>query len=96
MVIWSTRLPGCKMEADPVSVSIDDTVKIWHMTTGQCEIHLSHLHTTIVTINIGSTDPVMPCSLFSACPPKQSGYALRNNHSWITYKGANLLWLPVY
>ncbi|CAG8342507.1 unnamed protein product [Penicillium salamii] len=26
--------------------------------------------------------------------PEQYGYSLNHDHSWITYNGVNLLWLP--
>jgi WD40 repeat protein len=89
------------------SASDDDTVRIWDPATGQCastlhisspgfvqfdNVNFNHLHTSIGTFDIGSTGIVT--STHSSTAPEQYGYGLNDDHSWITYNGVNLLWLP--
>jgi WD40 repeat protein len=89
------------------SRSRDSTVRIWDPATGQCESTLhttsphfvqfgefkfNHLQTSIGTCDIGPTDTVT--STHCSTVPQQYGYGLNDDHSWITYNGVNLLWLP--
>ncbi|KAJ5640295.1 uncharacterized protein N7484_008157 [Penicillium longicatenatum] len=90
------------------SASFDDTVRIWDLTTSQCEsiLHISspyfiqfdeskfgHLHTSVGTFDISLTGTIMSVHNTSTLPD-QYGYGLNGDHSWITYDGVNLLWLP--
>jgi WD40 repeat protein len=89
------------------SASDDKTVRIWDPATGQCastlhisspdfvqfdKVNLDHLHTSIGTFDIGFTGTVT--STHCSTLPEQYGYGLNDDHSWITYNGVNLLWLP--
>ncbi|KAL4744666.1 WD40-repeat-containing domain protein [Aspergillus terricola var. indicus] len=91
------------------SASMDDTIRIWDPRSGQCTLTLDitephslqfdmadvhHLHTNIGTFNVESafhTPEKIGHSAFSA---KQVGYGLRNDRSWITFKGKDFLWIP--
>ncbi|KAJ6008970.1 hypothetical protein N7522_003986 [Penicillium canescens] len=90
------------------SGSDDETVRIWDPVTGQCEstlrinspkfvqfdkVNFNHLHTSIGTFDIGITGTVLSTPQCSNLP-EQYGYGLNEDYSWITYNGANLLWLP--
>lgn len=90
------------------SASYDNTVRIWDPATGQCvstldiqSLHFlqfdeskpNHLHTSIGTLNLGSTEPVAP-SASRLTLPGMYGFGLSDSSSWITYHGSNLLWLP--
>ncbi|KAJ5292708.1 uncharacterized protein N7443_008661 [Penicillium atrosanguineum] len=90
------------------SASEDGTIRIWDPDTGHCEstLHISspyflqfdevnfnHLHTSYGTFDIGFTGPVTSIPHCSTLP-EQHGYGLNDDHSWITYNGVNLLWLP--
>ncbi|KAJ6020469.1 hypothetical protein N7540_005973 [Penicillium herquei] len=90
------------------SASDDKTARIWDSTTGQCEstLHISspfrlqfdklnfnHLQTSNGTFEIKSASPITSTP-HVLTPPEQCGYGLNNDHSWVTYNGVNLLWLP--
>jgi hypothetical protein len=90
------------------SASNDKTVRIWDPVTGQCEstLHISspfflqfdqvnfnRLQTSNGTFDVGFAGPIKPTPQFLTLP-KQCGYGLNYDHSWITYNGVNLLWLP--
>ncbi|KAJ5593561.1 hypothetical protein N7537_010465 [Penicillium hordei] len=89
------------------SASRDRTVRIWVPATRQCvltlyisspdfvqfdKVNFNHLHTSIGTFDIGLTGIVT--STHSSTVLEQYGYGLNDDHSWITYNGVNLLWLP--
>ncbi|CAI7617063.1 unnamed protein product [Penicillium pancosmium] len=91
------------------SASDDRTVRIWDPAIGQSvsilpigfidslqfdndDINL--LNTDKGTYNIGLKGPVTPVSDEFISPPKQYGYGLSQERSWITYNGLKLLWLP--
>ncbi|KAJ5456081.1 uncharacterized protein N7458_004345 [Penicillium daleae] len=91
------------------SGSSDKSITVWDLTTGQCErtlpIHSPDflqfdelepnlLHTAIGAINLAPTGSVKP-TLHSLQLPDICGFGLKDDHSWITYNGVNLLWLPV-
>ncbi|CAI7622343.1 unnamed protein product [Penicillium manginii] len=88
-----------------VSASDDSTVKIWDSASGQCmstvqisalgnvqfdKFNINLLHTGIGVFSVGST-PIAhdPTSLSQII-----GYGLNADLTWVTYNGANLLWLP--
>jgi WD40 repeat protein len=88
-----------------VSASDDNTVKIWDSATGQCmstvhissvgtvqfdKLNINRLHTGIGTFSVGST----PTTHDSTSFPQKTGFGLNEDFSWVTYNGANLLWLP--
>ena len=91
------------------SASNDKTVRIWDPATGQCKstlhisspyflrfdkVNLNNLHTASGTLNIGSTGSVTSTPPCSTSLLEQCGYGLDDDHSWITYNGVNLMWLP--
>ncbi|KAJ5507056.1 hypothetical protein N7527_009199 [Penicillium freii] len=90
------------------SASSDNTVKIWDPATSQCastlhisspdfvqfdKVNLNHLQTSLGRFDIGLTGTVTSTP-HCATLPEQYGYGLNDDHSWITYNGVNLLWLP--
>ncbi|KAJ5569066.1 hypothetical protein N7450_011552 [Penicillium hetheringtonii] len=92
------------------SASNDKTARIWDPTTGQCasvayigsagliefdKVNLNLIHTTSGTFNIEFSCPTMSIPHSFASSPRPYGYGLNDDHSWITYDGVNLLWLPV-
>ncbi|KAJ5917576.1 hypothetical protein N7466_011130 [Penicillium verhagenii] len=91
------------------SASRDKTVRIWDPATGQSVSNLpigfidslqfdnddiNLLHTNDGTYDIGSKGPMTHVSNDFISPLKQHGYGLSQEHSWITYNGLKLLWLP--
>ncbi|KAJ5737279.1 uncharacterized protein N7483_002404 [Penicillium malachiteum] len=89
--------------------SYDHTVRIWDPVTGQSvstfptgltrfvEFDIADsncLHTDAGMFCISSVDAVTPVLNTFTHPPKQVRYGLRDDRSWITYGGLNLLWLP--
>ncbi|KAJ6017869.1 hypothetical protein N7451_001248 [Penicillium sp. IBT 35674x] len=91
------------------SGSPDNTVRIWDPATGECEstlqisspdflefdnINFNHLRTERGTFVLASTGPITSTPHRSASLPQQYGYGLNDDHSWITYDGVKLLWLP--
>ncbi|KAJ6039588.1 hypothetical protein N7444_008493 [Penicillium canescens] len=105
---WVSSIAWSQDGSRLASASYDNTVRIWDPATGQCPstIHINsprfvqldkvifnHLHTSIGTFEIGFTGTITStphCSI----SPGQYGYGLTDDHSWITYNGVNLLWLP--
>ncbi|KAJ5348537.1 uncharacterized protein N7506_001790 [Penicillium brevicompactum] len=90
------------------STSFDHTVRIWDPATCHCtsifhirspgfiqfdQVNLNHLHTSDGTFDIGLTDNLTSPPHFST-QPEQYGYSLNDDHSWLTYNGVNILWLP--
>ncbi|KAJ5682061.1 uncharacterized protein N7477_002001, partial [Penicillium maclennaniae] len=94
----STRSPGCKMEADlhqrQMITPSGSGIRPPHARQSTIisspnfvqfdKVKYNHLHTSIGAFDIGST-----------ALPEQYGYGLNDGHSWITYNGVNLLWLPI-
>ncbi|KAJ6016516.1 hypothetical protein N7540_011107 [Penicillium herquei] len=91
------------------SGSSDNTVRIWDPATGRCEstihasssdflqfdkINLNRLYTAIGTLDLSHAGPFTSKPHFSASLPEKYGYGLNDDHSWITYNGISLLWLP--
>ncbi|KAL2695911.1 hypothetical protein AAEP93_003211 [Penicillium crustosum] len=105
---WVTSIAWSQDGGRIASGSWDKTVRIWDPATGQCEstLHIglspdvvrfdkvnpNHLHTSIGTLDIENIDTVT--STHCSAVPKQYGYGLNDDRSWITYNGVNLLWLP--
>ncbi|KAJ6016426.1 hypothetical protein N7540_011017 [Penicillium herquei] len=91
------------------SGSRDKTIQIWDSVTGQGVSTLSTglttfvefdiadsncLHTYTGIFRVSSVDAVTPVLNTFTHPPKQYGYGLSDDCSWVTYDGLKLLWLP--
>ncbi|KAL4742401.1 WD40 repeat-like protein [Aspergillus similis] len=91
------------------SASMDDTLRIWNPITRECTLTLDitsphslrfdkadvhHLHTNIGTFNVEFAFHTPKTTDHSAPSAKQVGYGLRNDLSWITFRGKDFLWLP--
>ncbi|KAL3478404.1 WD40 repeat-like protein [Aspergillus californicus] len=91
------------------SGSYDQTVRVWDPNTGQCIINTlintggfrwfdrtdaNSLRTTLGAFNIGDLKRASSGSNDSNYVPKLRGYGLSKDFSWITYEGANVIWLP--
>lgn len=87
----------------------DETVKIWDPATGHCQLSLlisspyflhfdhlnpNHLQTRRGTVNIGPATSAPSSAPYLVSLPQQNGPGLNDDHSWITFNGAHLLWLP--
>ncbi|KAJ5917529.1 hypothetical protein N7466_011083 [Penicillium verhagenii] len=106
---WVRSIAWSRDGSRLASASDDKTVRIWDEATGQSMSTLSTgftsfvkfdiadsncLHTDARTFCISSVDAVTPMHNTFTHPPKQYGYGLGDDRSWITYGGLNLLWLP--
>jgi WD40 repeat protein len=89
------------------SGSSDKTVRIWNPITGQRlsrlqvnslhskKIGFNNLRTKFGTFNLGSAVSISSPSPFRYPESSEDWHGLSGDNSWITYKGVNLLWLPV-
>ncbi|KAJ5652726.1 hypothetical protein N7507_010152 [Penicillium longicatenatum] len=101
-IAWS--LDGSRL----ASVSYDKTVRVWDPATGQTvstleghggsvqfdETDSNLLHTSFGTFDTSSMALATPVIGNIIQPPKQFGYGISDDYSWITYNGLNVLWLP--
>ncbi|KAJ5970512.1 WD40 repeat-like protein [Penicillium vulpinum] len=86
-----------------------EMVKIWDVATSKCvktlavrsglslqydEVNVHYLHTDRGIFDLRSS-ALIPTSFGSLAPqPEQGVYAFNKDHTWITMRGENFLWIP--
>jgi WD40 repeat protein len=107
---WVTSIAFSHDSALLASASNDNTVRIWRTDTGECQQDVKigvvprclffrvedlELLTDAGAVAIRSISRTSSTKFSTAeTPTHRSGYGINTDHSWITWHGDNILWLP--
>lgn len=92
------------------SGSGDETIRVWGAESGECITTIqvgeavsrltfnptsSHLHTKAGIFPYENSSDVAAFTPFGLTDPNRAGYGLSSDRCWITWRGQNVLWLPL-